>query len=697
LFVDTGHGFRIEECIERFFVPSRTDREFYVHFPRPVLGLRLDPSDGQGEFHLEAFRVEPVPFPRAFLRAVSRKLQLLREHRNTGRVLVRGLTMLAQGRFRRFLTRVFRGLQGTEMAEQDRRVRKVTDDYEAWRQRRRLTDADRERMRADAAAMADAPRLSVIMPVYNTPEAFLRRAIDSVLSQTYPFWELCIADDQSTAPHVRGVLEEYTERDPRVRIVHRPRRGNIAAASNSALELATGDYIALLDHDDELAEHALFRVAETLIADRDLDMVYSDEDKLDFDGRHIDPFFKPDWSPEYFLSCMYTCHLGVYRTALVRQLGGFRSAFDTAQDYDLALRLVTRTSRIAHISDILYHWRQSPTSTAAGFGAKPQAFSTARRALQSYLNAAGLEGSVEPGPVLGFHRVRYTLRGRPKVSIIIPTGCRTTTVRGKETTFLARCLESIRRKSTYENYEFIVVDNGDMPPALAEELDARGIRHVSFTQPFNLAAKMNLGAAKATGEHLVFLNDDIEVDSPDWLECFLEYSQQPGVGAVGAKLLFPDGRLQHVGVTLLNGYPGHPFYLSPGSHLGYFCGNVVTRNYSAVTGACMMTRAELFRELGGFDQAFTLCYNDIDYCLRLIMTGRRMVYTPYAQLYHHESASRKPGVPPREVALFKERWGGRWHHDPYYNPNLTTRYNDFRILADGKLQDEANEPVAEAG
>jgi GT2 family glycosyltransferase len=586
------------------------------------------------------------------------------------------LLLLFRGQLPKFRDKIDKGLEGPSF--QAPGWYDANKAYQEWRNLHRLTDADREWMRREAAAFDQPPRISVLLPVYNVKVSILRKAIDSVLRQTYPHWELCIADDVSRSPHIRATLEEYVRRDSRIKVIFRTQRGNISAASNSALALATGDYVALLDHDDELAEHALSRVAQTIIADRSLDLIYSDEDKIEADGRHVDPFFKPDWSPEYFLTCMYTCHLGVYRMSLVRELGGFRSEYDTAQDYDLALRIVARSNRIAHIPDILYHWRKLPNSTAKSHRAKPQAHETAGRALASYLKAIGQPGQIEPGPFAGLHRVRFMILGRPKISIIIPTASRPTRIRGRDTTFVGHCVQSIRRTTCYSNYEIITVDNDDMPADLQRELDRWDVRRVSFTDEFNLASKMNLGAAKADGDHLVFLNDDMEVITPDWLECMLEYSQQPGIGAVGVKLLFPDGRLQHVGVVLLDGDPIHPYYGDPGKEVGYWGANFLTRNTSAVTGACMMTRADLFHELGGFNEAFPLNYNDVDYCLRVMGNGKRVVFTPYAQLYHYEGAT-KSGIFAHELEAFKKRWYDKWSRDPYYNPNLSINYHDFRI------------------
>jgi GT2 family glycosyltransferase len=671
LYVDTGHGFDAAGRIERVEVgPRGVARDFFVHLNEPAQAVRFDPLDVEGEVAIEELRVEPVPAPRALLRAVGGKLALLR---SVGRVRIclwNGLKLLLRGEWRAFRAKLLQGLAGPERNAHCRLDDAI--DYDAWRVARCLTDADRAALRAEAVALDRPPLVSVLLPVFNIEERYLRLAIESVLRQLYPYWELCIADDGSTAPHVRPVLEAYARRDPRVKVAFHERNAGIAAASNTALALASGEYIALLDHDDELAEHALSRVAREIVADRDVDLLYSDEDKLDGAGRHVAPFFKPDWSPEYFLACMYTCHLGVYRTALVRELGGFRSASDFAQDYDLALRIVARSQRIRHIPDVLYHWRMLPGSTAAGSDAKPQAHEAARRALQNHLIETGRDGTVEPGPVPGFHRARFTIRGAPRVSIIIPTAYRAARIRGETTTFVANCVESIRRRSTYPHYEILILDNDAPPAACARRLCDFDAVRIPYTEPFNFAATVNLGAARAVGEHLLFLNDDTEVLAPDWLECLLEYSQQPDIGAVGAKLLFPDGRVQHAGVALVNGDPLHPSYGAPGDSLGYFCAGVVPHNCAAVTAACLMTRADVFHDVGGFCEDLPLNYNDIDYCLRVRAAGRRVVFTPYARLCHYESAS-KPGIFAAELDIFKARWGKQLRDDPYFNPNRRFR------------------------
>jgi GT2 family glycosyltransferase/SAM-dependent methyltransferase len=648
--VDIADGGNFVE-LARLEVGQRTGAarlEKWYDFPRGIRTLRLRPLNRPGRFRIREFRVTAAAPPR----------------------------------------RLWHALVGTvaPFAAPPEPVSLIPPPrppgpYEVWCAQRRLTDADRAALRAAARKMADPPFFSVLLPVYNTPAALLRCTLESVLRQTYPHWELCVADDGSTAEHVRPLLAEYRRRDGRIRVTYRDTNGNISAASNTALGMARGEYVALLDHDDELAEHALSRVAEAVAADRDLDMVYSDEDKLEMDGTRCDPSFKPDWSPEFFLACMYTCHLGVYRTSLVREVGGFRSEFDGAQDYDLVLRLTARTSRIHHIPDVLYHWRLAPTSTALNIAAKPYAPDAARRALEAHLSETGRRGRVEPGPFPCMFRIRYALRGRPKVSVIIPSACRPVIAGGEETYYAARCAESIRRRTTYENYEVVLLHQGEVPGPLARQLARGGVGSVAYTGPFNWSRVNNLGARACSGEHLLFLNDDTEVITPDWLESLLEFSQEADIGAVGAKLLFPDGRVQHAGVAVLDGEPTHPLMGSPGDVPGPISSLVLHRNWSAVTGACLMTRRAVFEEVGGFDERFAVCYNDVDYCLRVRRSGRRVVFQPAAMLQHHESASRERGSEPHDQELrhFRDLWGRACARDPYYNPNLSYEHLDGRV------------------
>jgi len=375
---------------------------------------------------------------------------------------------------------------------------------------------------------------------------------------------------------------------------------------------------------------------------------------------------------------MYTCHLGVYRTEIVKRIGGWRKQFDSAQDYDLVLRFTATGAKVHHIPDVLYHWRTLPSSTAANTGAKPEAHQRAQNALREHLASIGRPGTVLDGPGEGFHRIRYQIRGNPKVSIVIPSACRRVELRGRKTWFVLDCVASIRRLSTYQNLEIIVLDNDDMSAELSDALAPYDVRKISYTEPFNLARKINLGGFSAAGEHLVLLNDDIEVITPDWIEAMLEFSQWEDIGAVGAQLLFPNDTQQHNGVNILQGNPGHPFYQFPADHPGYYNSSVVHRNWTAVTGACLMTRKDVYVAVGGFSEEFPLNYNDVDFCLKLNRAGKRVVYTPYAKLYHHESVS-KSGNDLAELEAFKAAWAQRIPHDPYYNPNLTMTMCDFRI------------------
>lgn len=653
-------------------VHGATEEEFFVHLDRPADSLSVQPLDCSGTFRIDRIEFAPRPAWAVPLDALRRKLRLLRAYRNSGRVLSRGVGLVLTGQWKEVAAKWKLGLDDPRCIHDG--FCDPLKAYDRWIEQRRLTNADRCDHRAWSESLVNPPRFSVLMPTFNTPERLLNFAIESVLQQTYPVWELCIADDGSTKSHVRATLEEYASNDPRIKLAPFCKHGGIAAASNAALALATGDYVALLDHDDELAEHALYRMAQAIVADPSIDMLYSDEDKLLSDGRRRHPFFKPDWSPEFFLGCMYTCHLGVYRTSLVRELGGFRSDFDGAQDYDLVLRLTEKTNRIVHVPDILYHWRMAAGSTARGVRAKPQAKLAGMRALDEHLKRTKRAGHTEPGPSPGLNWVRFEVIGRPTISIVIPSLCRPGR-RGKPS-MLERCVESIASVSRYRQFETIVLDRKTMPADIERRLAEFQIKRLTYDGDFNWSCVNNLGAAHATGDHLLFLNDDTEVVSPDWLEAMLEFSQQPEIGAVGAKLIFPDGALQHVGVTVPTGLPGHPFYGFPGKHTGYFGRAVLPHNCAAVTGACIMTRRDVFARAGGFDESFPLNYNDIDYCLRVRQLGYRIVYTPHAKLIHHESVT-KPGVLSGELDAFRARWGAVV--DPYYNPNLDPTTFDYRI------------------
>jgi GT2 family glycosyltransferase len=675
LYGDSGNGFNMSERIDRVECPGVLGRDFFVRLPRPVRAVRFDPLDREGEFRLHHLRVEPVPRWCTLPHAFRAKLRQFHSLRNAARALWRGVRLLLQGDFGRFTYKLLQGLHGAAFADPGHYNRNAN--YEAWRRRRRPTVKVRDRWRAEAASLAAPPLLSLLLPLPGGTGSGLSRSIESVFRQVYEHWELCIAPQRSLDHPTAAMLADYARRDPRLKVLPPPGEDGTVAGCNSALRWAAGEYVAFLEPGDELAEHALLRVGQAIAADRELDLLYTDEDRVEEDGRHVEPFFKPAWSPESFLSLMYTGGLGVYRTAIVRELGGLRQEFDGAHEYDLALRVTARSARVGHVPEILYH-RGKPRGAAAVVSSED----AARRALESHLAATGRPGRVEPGLSPGCHRVRFTITGRPRVSILIPSACRPVRVGGEETTWIARCVASIRRASTYADYGIFLVTNSALPPDLAEELDQARVTVISYTGRFNWSAAMNLGAAEVGGDHFLFLNDDVEIITADWIEAMLELSQQPDIGAVGAKLCFPDGRLQHVGVTLHPSHPRHSFYLSPGDHPGYFGSTMAVRNCSAVTGACLMTRADVFRSAGGFTTDLAVNYNDIDYCLKVRGGGRRVVFTPFAQLTHYESATRTPGATPAELKAFQRRWGELGTRDPYYNPNLSERYPDYRIELD---------------
>ena len=563
----------------------------------------------------------------------------------------------------------------------ERRPKFRADDYQDWIARFDTpTPASDAQLRRELRVLPRHPLISIILPVYNPHLKFLEAAIDSVRRQIYERWELCIADDASTDANIRPFLQNAAASDARIKLTFRERNGHISACSNSALELATGEWCALLDQDDAFAENALALVALEIDRHPDAGLIYSDEDKIDESGVRSNPFFKPDWNPELFLGQNYINHLGCYRADLLREIGGFREGFEGSQDYDLALRCVelVRPEQVRHIPRILYHWRMVSGSLAAVVDAKPYAREAARRAIADHAKRRGKRGEVTACPENNeSHRFIHALpQPAPLVSIIIPTRDR---VR-----LLKRCVESIRAVRDYQPFEIIVVDNGSVESetlAFLQRAEAdNSLRVVVETGPFNYSRLNNRAAAKARGDILVFLNNDTEIDEPGWLTEMVSHAARAEVGAVGARLWYPDGTLQHGGVILgLGGVAGHAFPHIPRGHPGYFNRAMLQQNCSAVTGACMAVRKTVFEEVDGLDEEnLAVSFNDIDFCLRLTQRGYRIVWTPYANLVHHESASRGHQRTREEQAEFERAvdymqttWGAQLLRDPFYNPNLS--------------------------
>ncbi len=556
--------------------------------------------------------------------------------------------------------------------------------------------------RAETLALPKQPLISIIMPVYNTPEEYLTKAIDSVRAQTYERWELCIADDASSAPHVRTLLNRYADQDKRIKIAFRAINGHIAAASNTALALATGEYIALLDHDDELRPHALTEVVKAINQTPDLQLIYSDEDKLDSAGNRFDPYFKPDWMPELLIGHNYLCHFCVCRADALRHIGGWRSGFDGAQDWDLQFRITeqARPNQIIHIPHVLYHWRAVAGSTALATSEKNYVVEAARRAITEHFCRTG--EAVELIHLPGNHwQVKHTLpTPTPLVSLLIPTR--------NGLKHLRCCIASILEKTIYPSYEILVIDNGSDDTETQKYLqqiaepqswsNARSrdcsIRVLSYPHKFNYSALNNFGLREARGEFVGLLNDDLEVITPDWLDEMVSQAARPGIGCVGAKLYFPDGKLQHAGVILgIGGVAGHAFKGFSRNAPGSMNRAQLAQNYSAVTGACLVVRKSTYEAVGGLDEVdLAVSLNDVDFCLKVRAAGYRNLWTPFAELYHHESATRGYEDTPEKMARFekertimKQRWGSLLARDPAYNPNLTLESEDFAFAYPAKV------------
>ena len=540
-----------------------------------------------------------------------------------------------------------------------------------------LTRSDRRHIRAHIRRFKTRPLISVLLPVFNTEERWLTRAIQSVRDQLYPNWELCIVDDGSTASHVWPLITQSLRTDPRIKARRLEVSGHISAATNAALELAGGDFVAFLDHDDELAPTAFYFAALEINRDANVKFIYSDEDKLDSHGRRCDPHFKTDWNPDLLPAQNFVSHLSVISTALVREVGGLRIGYEGAQDYDLVLRCSERLApaQICHVPRVLYHWRCSTESTASFADSKPYAHDAAIRAVTEHFRRTGLaQVEVARHRVL-YRRAIYPLPpDQPLLSIIIPTR--------DHASFLCRCLTSLVSKTAYRNFEVIVVDNGSRDKEttryLAELQSSGQARILRVDEPFNYSRLNNLAVSEARGDYIVLLNDDLEIVDPQWLSEMLAHACRPEIGAVGALLRYPDGRIQHGGVIL--GQKGIGAHAHAGliDEDGYFSRPHLVQNFSAVTAACLLTRREVYRQLGGLDEThLTVAFNDVDFCLRLQKVGLRILWTPFAELRHYESSSRGPEDTlakqerfASEVQYMLDRWSDVLRNDPFYNPNL---------------------------
>jgi len=557
----------------------------------------------------------------------------------------------------------------------------ATPDYDLWIARNEPAAEEKQRMRQEAETLAIRPTFSIVVPVYKVPLPLLERCIESVHAQLYPHWQLCLADDGSNDPALAEYLRSCAARDPRIRVTALESNRGISAATNAALALCQGEYVAFLDNDDELADSALSEVVRGINADPATDVYYSDEDKLDQRGRRYDVFFKPGWSPDLFLSCNYLCHFLVIKRRVIEQVQGLDETYrGGSQDYEFLLRVTEHTSNIRRIPKVLYHWRAAEGSTAKVPDAKPEAGAEGRRALAEHL-ARRHPGATAEEITSCRYRVRYPIEGNPRVSILMPSG--------GNMSFLRAAVDDVLRKTTYTNYDLWLIDNSrstqvqEYAAGLARQAP---VRYLDWrNKPFNYSVINNEAARRTDSPYILFLNDDMTIITPDWLTAMLEHAQRPEIGAVGAQLLYPHKSIQHAGVVMgIYGNSGHAFKGLPAELTHYFNIPNVIRNCSAVTAACLLVARQKFFEAGAFDEVnLAVAFQDVDLCLKLLDLGYRNLYTPHARLYHYESVTKAEKIPnPIEDAYMKRRWAKYIVDDPYYNPNLTRRREDFTLRVD---------------
>ena len=571
-------------------------------------------------------------------------------------------------------------------------------DYKEWYD---LTKPDQEELnRQRQENLPESPLFSVVIPAYKTPEKYLREMMDSLLSQTYENWEVCVADGspQGEGAGVARVMSWYQKKDSRFRYQCLGRNRGIAGNTNAAIEMARGDYIVLADHDDTLPEHALYEVAAAVNAHPECDLIYSDEDKLDMDGGALfDPHFKPDFNPDLLTSVNYICHLLTVKRELLEKAGGFRQEFDGAQDYDFIFRCTEAAKGIYHIPKVLYHWRCHQGSTASNPESKLYAFEAGSRAIMAHYERCGIEAEkVEKGVDYGIYHTFFRIKGEPLVSVIIPNK--------DHAKDLDLCIRSVLERASYKNLEFVIIENNSTEKETfsyykAIQKEFPQVRIVTWEQTFNYSAINNFGASFAKGEYLLFLNNDTEVIEPRLFEELLGFCQREDVGAVGARLLYQDDTIQHAGVVVgFGGIAGHTFIGLHQAENSYFHRAMCAQDYSAVTAACMMTKKSVFQKAGGFTEELAVAFNDIDYCMKVREMGLLVVYAPYALMYHYESKSRGLEDTPekvarfnREIAVFARRWPKILAEgDPYYNPNLTLRKSNFALR--DLLKEKIGEP-----
>ena len=554
-------------------------------------------------------------------------------------------------------------------------------DYEQWYENHKALPEELEKQKNEK--WKRKPLISIVVPVYNTPQVFLRQMIESVQNQSYSEWELCIGNASPENKEMKKILEEY-KKDARIKEVEIPENKGISQNTNRAMEIASGELIGLLDHDDLLAPNALYEIAKAVNEHPDPEVIYTDEDKVTTDLKeHFQPHLKPDFNLDLLRSNNYICHFFVASRDLIKRVGGFRPEFNGAQDYDLILRCTEQAKQIVHIPKILYHWRVHKASTADNPASKMYAFDAGKRAIEEHLVRCRTKGTVQHTKDLGFYRVKYEICGEPLVSIIIPNK--------DQSEALKKCLDSIREKTSYRNYEIIIVENNSEEPetfAFYKKIAGEKIKVVTWEGEFNYSAINNFGVRHARGDYLLLLNNDVEIINGDWLTEMLSHCQRKEVGIVGAKLYYPDNTIQHAGIIIgIGGVAGSVFVGLPRAFSGYLHKASIQLDLSAVTAACMLVKRSVFEQVGGLEEKLKVAFNDVDFCLRVREKGYLVVYDPYAELYHYESKTRGAEDTKEKIRRFqteieymRSHWIGLLKKgDPYYNCNLSLTKWDYSL------------------
>ena len=683
LYFDTGDGYSESSVVYMY----QYDENFYhaeLMLVSPPISLRFDPMEEAGEFEFSNFQIRRHSTVFYILHQLYSIIRNdVRHGKDPLRILKKSYARYKKHNFGGMLERLGREYKKLHPY----RIQRETSQHINYLNWIKKNEKDKMEYFSDKVLLHAPPLISIVMATYNTPKEYLKQAIESVLMQTYPYWELCIADDASDDENTIHTLKYFAKQNKKIKIKFRKVNGKISLASNDALDMMNGKYVAFMDHDDMLAPNALFEVVKAIDKNPEIKLIYTDEDKIDEKNRRYDPHFKSDWNPDMFFSQNYISHLSVVETDLLKKIGFLRTGYEGAQDYDLLLRVIEKISscEIRHIDKILYHWRAIEGSTAFDPSEKPYTSKAGLLALKDYFSRKYSEVKIVEGTAYNTYKVIYPIMDEPLVSLIIPTR--------DSYDILSRCIQSILDKTTYKNYEIIIVDNQTKDSRTLTYFDElrkayQHIRIIRYDHPFNYAAINNFGVSHAFGEVVGLINNDIEVISKHWLTEMIQHALRPEIGAVGAKLYYDNNTIQHAGVIVgLGGVAGHSHKHFHREEYGYFSRLQIIQNLSAVTSACLLIRKKLYQEVGGMNEThLEVAFNDVDFCLEIGKKGYRNLWTPYAELYHLESVSRgaedteeKKMRFLKEIKYMQKKWGDRLLYDPFYNVNLTLDHENFMI------------------